>query len=165
MVSKRRFEGRKGIIKIDEYLSVPTHSTIYRVFDVGSIVFTVILHPDFIELEIFKNADDNSVFAKMLALLTQEELVKFVDAIDANKKFVKQYQDDHGYYYFSVFMSNNGYVVELYVKNAGNVANTVFGFDKDDMDVLITAMTGKSRRDDIEIVRVKNISVVEGCGV
>jgi hypothetical protein len=164
MARKRGLEGEQGIVKINEYLSVPTHCTIYRVFDMGSFASAVILHPDFVELEILKNANDSSVFAKMLVFLTQEDIVKFVDSIDTNKEFVKQYQDDHGYYYFSVFMGDGGYVVELYVKNAGNIASTVFSLDHDDMDVLITALTGKSRRSDIEIVRVKNISVLEGCG-
>jgi DNA-directed RNA polymerase specialized sigma24 family protein len=52
-----------------------------------------------------------------------------------------------------VFKVDNKYTLESFMKKDERSVGTAFDLSKDDMDVLLTALTGKSQRDGIEIVQ------------
>jgi len=143
------------MLRIYEYLNA-TNNYHFRVFYMSNLIGSVALRDNFIELDITKNIDldNDNVFTKMSVILNKEDIDQIIDAVDNNKEFVKQYHNDPGdsYYYFSVCMRDKGYVIELYVKKDGNIVGTMFSLTRDNIDTLLTALTGQSRRGDIEIV-------------
>jgi len=143
------------MIKIAEYADFPGGATT-RVFKMGQLAgFVKLLDSDTVLLNIIGGGCNGIGFSKVSFELNQEEIEQLVDAVDIGSVFSKQIDANSFDFsnYVSVFKVDNKYTLESFMRKDERAVGTTFDLSKDDVDVLITALTGKSRRDDIEIVK------------
>jgi hypothetical protein len=143
------------MIKIAEYVDFPGGAPT-RVFKMSQLAgFVKLLENDTVLLTIIGGGCNGIGFSKVLFDLNQEEIEQLVDAIDTGRVFSKQIDANPFSFsnYVSVFKVDNKYTLESFVRKDERAVGTAFELSKDDIDVLLTALTGKSRRSDIEIVQ------------
>jgi hypothetical protein len=143
------------MIKIAEYADFPGGATT-RVFKMSQLAgFVKLLENDSVLLTIIGGGCNGIGFSKIAFELNQEEIEQLVDAVGIGRVFSKQIDADPFNFsnYVSVFKVDNKYTLESFMKKDERAVGTAFDLSKDDIDMLITALTGKSRKDGIEIVQ------------
>jgi hypothetical protein len=141
--------------KITEYADFPGGAPT-RVFKMSQLAgFVKLLENDTVLLTIIGGGCNGIGFCKVAFELNQEEIEQLVDAVDTGRVFSKQIDANSFNFsnYVSVFKVDNKYTLESFVKKDERSVGTAFDLSKDDVDILLTALTGKSQRDDIEIVQ------------